>query len=82
MLMAPLDDDARSMVSFQWKNPDFLFKNPDFLMKNPDFLLKNVDFITKQVLFPTFPTSKWDVKFKMHAPKNTTIEVSCKKGAV
>ena len=36
------------MVSFQWKNPDFLFKNPDFLLTNPDFLWENVDFIIKQ----------------------------------
>ena len=35
------------MVSFQWKNPDFLLKNPDFLFRNPDFLLKNVDFYNK-----------------------------------
>ena len=42
MLMAPLDDEARSMI-----------------------------------LFPTFPTSQWDVRFKMHAPLNTTVEASC-----
>ena len=45
MLMAPLDDDKRSML-----------------------------------LFPTFPTAKWDVRFKMHAPLNTTIEASCQGG--
>lgn len=45
MLMAPLDDAARSML-----------------------------------LFPTFPTAKWDVRFKMHAPLNTTIEASCQGG--
>ena len=42
MLMAPLDDEARSML-----------------------------------LFPTFPTGQWDVRFKMHAPLNTTVEASC-----
>ena len=40
--MAPLDDEARSML-----------------------------------LFPTFPTGQWDVRFKMHAPLNTTVEASC-----
>ena len=29
-----------SLVSFQWKNPDFLLKHPDFLFRDPDFLLK------------------------------------------
>jgi hypothetical protein len=47
MLLAPLDDAARSML-----------------------------------LFPTFPTDKWDVRFKMHAPLNTTIEASCQKGVL
>ena len=46
MLMAPLDDEARSML-----------------------------------LFPTFPTAQWDVRFKMHAPLNTTVEASC-QGAI
>ena len=27
------------MVSFQFKNPDFVSKNPDFLLKNPDFII-------------------------------------------
>jgi len=26
-------------------------------------------------LFPSFPVNQWDVKFKMHASRNTTIEV-------
>ena len=39
---------ALYVVSFQWKNPDFLLKNPDFLIRNPDFLLKNADFILQQ----------------------------------
>ena len=34
------------------------------------------------LLFPTFPTDKWDVRFKMHAPLNTTIEASCQKGVL
>ena len=29
------------------------------------------------LLFPTFPTGQWDVRFKMHAPLNTTVEASC-----
>ena len=35
------------VVSFQWKNPDFLLQNPEFLFRNPDFLLKNVAFVIK-----------------------------------
>jgi hypothetical protein len=31
-------------------------------------------------LFPAFPVDKWDVEFKLHAPKNTTIEAACKGG--
>ena len=45
MLMAPLDDAARSML-----------------------------------LFPTWPSDRWNVRFKMHAPLNTTIEASCQNG--
>ena len=45
MLMAPLDDTARSML-----------------------------------LFPTWPSDRWNVRFKMHAPLNTTIEASCQDG--
>ena len=45
MLIAPVDDAARSMI-----------------------------------LFPTFPTGQWNVRFKMHAPLNTTIEASCQGG--
>ena len=40
------------MVSFQWKNPDFLFKNPDLPLKNVDFLSKNDDFVMKQADLP------------------------------
>jgi hypothetical protein len=32
------------------------------------------------LLFPTFNTSKFNVRFKMHAPLNTTIEASCQHG--
>lgn len=45
MLMAPVDDDAKSVV-----------------------------------LFPSFPTDRWSVRFKLHAPLNTTIEASCQRG--
>tara|TARA_B110000977_G_C10855911_1_gene407705 strand:- start:203 stop:433 length:231 start_codon:yes stop_codon:yes gene_type:complete len=34
----------------------------------------------KMVIFPTFPTDRWNVRFKMHAPRNTTIEASCQGG--
>ncbi len=32
-------------------------------------------------LFPAWPSSR-DVHFKLHAPKNTTIEVSLKAGKI
>ncbi|RLD88962.1 MAG: hypothetical protein DRJ29_16875 [Bacteroidetes bacterium] len=33
------------------------------------------------VLFPAWP-EEWDVDFKLHAPKNTTVEVSYKDGEI
>ena len=35
----------------------------------------------KIVLFPAWPKD-WDVDFKLHAPKNTTIEAVLKNGEV
>jgi hypothetical protein len=32
-------------------------------------------------LFPAWPKD-WDVHFKLHAPYNTTVEVSMKKGKI
>ena len=32
------------------------------------------------LLFPTFPTKRWNVRFKLHAPRNTTVEASCQGG--
>jgi hypothetical protein len=32
------------------------------------------------LIFPTFPTTVWDVAFKLHGPLGTTIEGSCKGG--
>ena len=32
------------------------------------------------LLFPTFPIDVWNVRFKMHASRNTTIETSCQGG--
>ena len=34
----------------------------------------------KLLLIATFPTDRWNVRFKMHAPLNTTIEASCQQG--
>merc|ERR1719240_805106 len=34
------------------------------------------------LLFPTWPTAKWDVHFKLHAPLNTTVEAACTKGVL
>jgi alpha-L-fucosidase 2 len=32
------------------------------------------------LLFPTWPVKRWNVRFKMHAARNTTIEASCQDG--
>jgi hypothetical protein len=32
------------------------------------------------VLFPTWPVERWNVRFKLHAPLNTTVEASCQGG--
>ena len=32
------------------------------------------------LLFPAFPTGRWNVRFKLHAPRNTTVEASCQGG--
>ena len=32
------------------------------------------------LLFPAFPTDRWNVRFKLHAPRNTTVEASCQDG--
>jgi len=34
------------------------------------------------LLFPTFDTTRWNVRFKLHAPLNTTIEASCQNGSL
>lgn len=34
------------------------------------------------LLFPSFPTSRFNVRFKMRAPVNTTIEASCQDGVL
>jgi hypothetical protein len=32
------------------------------------------------LLFPSFPVQRWNVRFKLMAPRNTTIEASCQDG--
>ena len=32
------------------------------------------------LLLPAWPSAMWNVRFKMHAPRNTTIEASCQDG--
>eukprot|EP01065_Artemidia_motanka_P037917 TRINITY_DN46809_c0_g1_i1.p1 TRINITY_DN46809_c0_g1~~TRINITY_DN46809_c0_g1_i1.p1 ORF type:complete len:868 (+),score=251.77 TRINITY_DN46809_c0_g1_i1:55-2658(+) len=32
------------------------------------------------LLFPTWPVDDWDVSFKMHGPRNTTVEAACVAG--
>ena len=34
------------------------------------------------LLFPAFPVHQWNVRFKLHAPLNTTIEASCQGGVL
>jgi hypothetical protein len=34
------------------------------------------------LLFPTWPTDKWDVDIKLHAPLQTTIEAACTNGTL
>jgi hypothetical protein len=36
----------------------------------------------RMVLFPSFPVSRWNVRFKLHAPLNTTIVASCQDGVL
>jgi hypothetical protein len=32
------------------------------------------------ILFPSFPTHMWNVRYKLQAPRNTTVEASCQEG--
>ena len=32
------------------------------------------------LLFPAWPVAQWNVRFKLNAPLNTTIEASCQEG--
>ena len=32
------------------------------------------------LLFPAFPAGRWNVRFKLHAPRNTMVEASCQGG--
>ena len=32
------------------------------------------------LLFLTFPVDQWDVAFKLHAPRNATVEAACVAG--
>ena len=44
-------------------------------------LLSPVEDASQSVLlFPTWPTDKWDVAFKLWAPLNTTVEAACVGG--
>eukprot|EP01052_Picozoa_sp_SAG31_P029883 SAG31_NODE_3012_length_4788_cov_2.735125_2_plen_87_part_00 len=44
-------------------------------------LLAPLDDQKKSVLlFPAWPVEQWNVRFKLHAPLNTTIEASCQGG--
>jgi len=45
-----------------------------------EMLLQNTD-DGKILLFPTWP-KEWDVRFKLHAPQNTTVQAELKNGEV
>jgi|EP01043_Picozoa_sp_COSAG02_P025965 alpha-L-fucosidase 2 len=34
------------------------------------------------LLFPAWPVDQWNVRFKLHAPLNTTVEASCQGGTL
>lgn len=53
-----------------------------FMRTGLDYMLMSPldDEKRSMLLFPTFPTDTFDVRFKMHAPLNTTIEASCQGG--
>eukprot|EP00937_MAST-01D_sp_MAST-1D-sp2_P000388 g388.t1 len=36
----------------------------------------------KMLLFPTWPTARWDVDVKLHAPRQTTVEAACINGTL
>lgn len=44
-----------------------------------EMLLQTID--DKIVLFPAWPKN-WDVKFKLHAPQNTTVQATLKNGEI
>ena len=40
------------------------------------------DAAQRVLLFPSWPTDRWDVDFKLHAPLNTTVEAACVNGTL
>ena len=53
-----------------------------FMRTGVDYMLMSAvdDAKGSVLLFPTWPVKRWNVRFKMHAPRNTTIEASCQDG--
>jgi hypothetical protein len=49
---------------------------------NKMLLLPLDDVKRRMIVFPSFPTARWNVRFKLHAPLNTTIEASCQDGSL
>ena len=44
-------------------------------------LLQSTDDAKRSLLvFPTFDTKRWNVRFKLRAPRNTVVEASCQGG--
>jgi hypothetical protein len=55
-----------------------------FMRTGMHYMLMNFLDDDKQsvILLPTWPTDKWDVEFKIHAPLSTTIEAACVNGTL
>eukprot|EP00658_Telonema_sp_P-2_P011199 TRINITY_DN14256_c0_g2_i1.p1 TRINITY_DN14256_c0_g2~~TRINITY_DN14256_c0_g2_i1.p1 ORF type:complete len:882 (+),score=184.58 TRINITY_DN14256_c0_g2_i1:195-2840(+) len=55
-----------------------------FMRTALDYMLVSpVDDAERRLLvFPTFPTDRWNVRFKLHAALGTTIEASCQNGTL
>ena len=56
--------------------------NYGFMRTGLDYMLMAPldDVKRRMVLFPTWPVERWNIRFKMHAPMDTTVEASCQGG--
>ena len=83
------DFNARKLDDSQFRFPTFWGPGHDWVPDHnrggagmiglQEMLMQTIG--DKIVLFPAWP-KKWDVDFKLHAPKSTTVEVSYKDGEI